>query len=261
MKNSKTAAYQEIILLKHKRNNLFFALSLISICGLFVFCASFLLTNVFPTNILFSFPFHSVTFNARSFYAVSLEEFLTEADANTYARSVKQKGAAGYVINGSIYRVLASVYDNIDDASVVKDGLITSGYQAEVITIPLLEKRVSGLNSLERVDLMNIYESLLDCYKELYDLSVALDIRKKDSKAVRLGVQTMLSGMLKLKSGLHASANKVILAAKEHLDNTIDLLNHLDINLVVDSEVIPYTAEIKSAYVKIVYYYITFCNL
>ena len=253
--------YIEVTKIKHKRNKLLFAASLIGVSLSVMISLSFLFSSVLNVSIWLPFSFYSVKFSEKTFYAVSLDEFLTEEEATTYARISKLKGAAGVIVNGSTaYKVIAAVYSDIDSASNVKDGLVASSYAAEVVTLSAPQVNIKDLNSLERTDLKNIYSSLLNNYKDLYELSIAFDTGKKNNAEVASEIARKLTDLQKLKSGLHGSKNATLVLARNHLDKVIDLFLCLTTTQVIEGETIPYTAEIKCAYVKIVYYYVEFCE-
>ncbi|MCL2540510.1 MAG: hypothetical protein FWE53_03745 [Firmicutes bacterium] len=260
MKNSEKD-YKEVKLLKRKRSKFIYALAFVSAALALVVSSSFIMPHVINVSSVFGISLIKLRIHWESFYAVTLEEFINEQDAISYAKSVRLRGAAGYVWNGDYYRIIAAVYDEMDDANRVKERLLVENFRAEVYTIAAPVKTISGLNNLERRSISTIYDFFLKTYKKLYELSYKLDISKTNAKDAAIEIGKLKQMAEDTYAGMHTSTNKHMRLSRMQMENLIESLSYLTLTRVYEGSGFPYTSEIKYAYVRVLADYAEFNNL
>lgn len=147
-------------------------------------------------------PTQGVKASSYNIYAISLSKSSTLAQANAQIQDIRLKGGAGYVYNtNGLYYLLASAYENENDAIKVKENLENQQLTSEVLKIEISEISIDlSLNGSEKSALNGALNSFKTTYKTLYDISISLDTQVKtlpESKLLVSNYVTALSNVQK----------------------------------------------------------------
>lgn len=128
-----------------------------------------------------------MTLALKDWYTIQLGVYTSQESADELADSYRDRGAAGFVWpDGDRYRVLASVYDNQEDAQRVRQRLLEQqSIDSYVYTIK------PGDLAMEVKGMKGQLDALEACFKQLnassinlQNLSMKLDMQETDSQAV-----------------------------------------------------------------------------
>lgn len=193
----------------------------------------------------------------RTFYAISLKTDTTLQDANESAKNFKSKGAAGYIYNSEIgqYKILSSAYSTKKDALTVKENLVQSDINAEIIELKFLPLNLKiSLNSKSSEALKKGLNLFFLNYKNLYELSNKFDANKLDEMNVKKEINSMIldnESVIKNTAKIFSTSNNIaVLYSKIYLGQINKSLNEL---LNVENQL---SSEIKNTYFKIIFQYL-----
>ncbi len=194
---------------KKTKSGKFFALV---VCGIsLALCIT--LADLFSTAITagnFSGLFSSSSkISSYNIYAISMFQSSILSSAEESANQIKTQGGAGYIYNdSSVYYVLASAYEKQNDAELVKENLISSGYTPTIITIFIPEVTItSNLNANEKTALSSALNIFKTTYQQLYDLSINLDTSLKDETECKVLLNDIASNVSKVKTTFDGAFN------------------------------------------------------
>lgn len=194
---------------KKTKSGKFFALV---VCGIsLALCIT--LADLFSTAITagnFSGVFSSSSkISSYNIYAISMFQSSILSSAEESANQIKTQGGAGYIYNdSSVYYVLASAYEKQNDAELVKENLISSGYTPTIITIFIPEITItSNLNANEKTALSSALNIFKTTYQQLYDLSINLDTSLKDETECKVLLNDIASNVSKVKTTFDGAFN------------------------------------------------------
>lgn len=194
---------------KKTKSGKFFALV---VCGIsLALCIT--LADLFSTAITagnFSGLFSSSSkISSYNIYAISMFQSSILSSAEESANQIKTQGGAGYIYNdSSVYYVLASAYEKQNDAELVKENLISSGYTPTIITIFIPEITItSNLNANEKTALSSALNIFKTTYQQLYDLSINLDTSLKDETECKVLLNDIASNVSKVKTTFDGAFN------------------------------------------------------
>lgn len=136
------------------------------------------------------------------FYAISMKKSAKEDEIKKEVEIVQSQNAAGYIYkNGEDFYLLASVYENKNDATLVKEKLLSSGIETEIVEIKIKAKTVEGnFDAAQKLTLTNCLRANFNTYKKLYDISVALDTGVKTQTTAKLDCNNIYSEFITVKS-------------------------------------------------------------
>lgn len=197
-------------------------------------------------------------------YAICMFQSFILSSAEESSNQIKSQSGAGYIYNdSSVYYVLASGYENQNDAELVKENLETSGYTPTIITITIPEINItSNLTANEKTTLYNALIVFKTTYQSLYDLSVSLDTSIKTETDCKVELNDILSNINKVKTTFDATFNSKltssILNVKLKLQNLCDVLSEL-IDYTETSSV-PFNSKLKYSYLETINLNKTLCK-
>lgn len=176
-------------------------------------------TNLFQTT-------SKVESQNNTYYLLSIYQNENKEDCENNLQNFQNQGCAGYIYeNDGKYHIIASIYDNVNDAELVKSSLQANGY-----TVEILNYKISGF-SLEGNFSTPEQQVLKDClqvqnkiYKSLYDVSVSLDTNVYDELTARFNVNETYSNFLTTKNNfetLFSEKNNNDIISIRELFNTI----------------------------------------
>ncbi len=132
---------------------------------------------------------------ALSAYAIQFGSYTVKASADKEAQAYILRGAAGYVINDTTYRVVGSVYYDKNAAQAVKDQLKSAqGIDSYIYAMETkgVEMRVTA-KANQITALENGFKVLLETAKWHGELAISLDKREIDADAIKIAVEKQLA--------------------------------------------------------------------
>lgn len=205
----------------------------------------------------YSFAGESINLSEYSVFAVCTSSHETKLMADELSENIKLQGGAGYVyMSKQSYYVVAGIYENEADATKVKQNLIASKPQTEVIKIT--SQAISISNNLEQekkgslLECLNVFKQT---YKKLYDISISLDTAVINEVNARLQINetasnasTILGNYTTLFANNMSSQLLKIKLAVEELCSSLNSLMQV-------SSLFPFTSLVKETYCKVIMQY------
>ena len=224
----------------------------------FVTCVScgYLLSNLIVSSDLFQYA-STVSLEKQIVYAISMHSTSSKAELKTQKNTLQAQNGAGYVYEreGCCY-LLASIYENINDAELVKNNLKTSGVESEIISIELSSIKIEGnFSAEEKTILTNCLKANLTTFKDLYDIAVSLDTSVFDETKAKLECNQVFSNIVSVKSNFETvfksqASNQSIKNIQDYLNNIYNYLSNL-ISENYETQAQTFSSLIKSTYCNI----------
>lgn len=187
-------------------------------------------------------------------YAVSLDDFKTQAEAENYAEEVKQNGGAGYVYHNGEYFVFASSYPSLIEAKEIKENLVLLGYNSRIVNLKVDSFLIDYKGENSALILESI-KQFRNTYNLLQETSIKFDkneITQKQANSVFAQILTKLSTLENKIKKLNQAHD---LPLKQHIIVPIKQVKQLLENLLyyANENNFEYSANIKSACIDIVF--------
>ncbi len=241
---------------KRKKGGRFLFFVLVVVCVCLCVVVSQFFASVITTGSLSFNAISSTNISSYKFYAVSISNFISKTQAEESANDVHAKNAGGFVFfKDGKYYVLASIYQNKNDADSVATNLSTLSYTPEVIEISFEKANFSNCSS---VNLKNSFSQFLDefkiVYQKLYDISVSLDTFVFSETKSRIEIDSVKTNfknkMEELSSGASSSDGVYFATIKSYAEKVESNLS----NLIEfeGEENYPLSAKIKYVYMDII---------
>lgn len=130
------------------------------------------------------------SFSGFKVFAISLGEFTSKSSAETIAQQTSQRGGAGFVYEtDNLYYVLASAYEEENDARLVQKNLSESGISSKIIEIEIPQPEFSGISSEEqKKSFLSALSQIKSAFVKLYDISISLDTGATDETKAKIEV-------------------------------------------------------------------------
>ena len=152
-------------------------------------------TNLFQTT-------SKVESQNLTYYLLSIYQSENKDECETLKSEFQNKGCAGYIYeDNNTFYIIASIYDNVNDAELVKSSLKVDGYNAEILSYSLDNLSLEGnFSSKEQQVIKECLQIRYTTYKSLYDISISLDTNVYDEITARLNVNEIYSDFLTTKN-------------------------------------------------------------
>ena len=195
-------------------------------------------------------------FSELKVFAISLGEFTSESQAKTLAEQISKKGGAGFVYKtDNLFYVLASAYEEENDAKLVQKNLSEAGTTSNIIEISCGIPEFKDVSSTQQ---KKAFQSALTQLKStfilLYDISVSLDtgaIDETKAKIEIIDVNSQLETILKKTSKGTSAIDGIYY---QQISNTFseieDCLNVLKNYESIDG--VSLSSKIKNGYLSVV---------
>lgn len=183
-----------------KKNKLFAFVIIALTCAITIVVADLFSSLLTVGNFAF-LPTQGLKAGKYSIYTLALSKTTTNSDAGSQVQEIKLRSGAGYIYfaNG-FYYLLASGYENENDAHKVQESLIANETDSEIVEIEvgdiIIEMSLSGT---EKTAMTNALGAFKTVYKNLYDISVSLDTAVKNLAECKLLVNTELEKLNTIK--------------------------------------------------------------
>ncbi len=185
------------------------------------------------TAVLASFGFGStVSTQTQKVYAISMQKSEVRDELSDASVQLQLQNGAGFVFErDDQFYLLASIYENINDAELVKNNLKSSGVDAEVLEVEIKKESLSGNFSNEEKNILNeAMKANFEAFKDLYDVAISLDTSVFDKANAKLECNKIYSSLITKQTNLNSffkDDNTEIYALKNKLDYSIECLSYL----------------------------------
>ena len=172
---------------------------------------------------------NAVTTKAQNFYAISVANANNSASLQEEKLLLQSRGGAGYIFcKDSTYYLLASLYNNLPDAELVKSNLLSQDVQSEIVKITLPAQKVSG-NFEKKEVLQECLNSSQTSYMALYNTAISLDTNVFSISEAKLECINIYSSAIAVKTNFESffgNSNLDFLAEKLCKNMCIRIFNY-----------------------------------
>ena len=215
----------------------------------------YLISTAIVTSNLFQYS-SVVSCDDQTVYAISMTSGTTEAELSSSKQELQTQNGAGYIYEkDDKFYLIASIYENFNDAELVKNNLQTSGVKTEILTIVLEKSRVEGnFSADEKTILTNCLKSKIETFKDLYDVAISLDTNVFDKTKAKLECNTIYSENISTKANFDTYFKQSNNISLQSLQSTLTATNNCLSNLIsenYDTTTQTFSSLIKQTYCKI----------
>lgn len=215
----------------------------------------YLISTAIVTSNLFQYS-SVVSCDDQTVYAISMTSGTTEAELSSSKQELQTQNGAGYIYEkDDKFYLIASIYENFNDAELVKNNLQTSGVETEILTIVLEKSRVEGnFSADEKTILTNCLKSKIETFKDLYDVAISLDTNVFDKTKAKLECNTIYSENISTKANFDTYFKQSNNISLQSLQSTLTATNNCLSNLIsenYDTTTQTFSSLIKQTYCKI----------
>ncbi len=223
---------------------------LVCVSSAYLLSTAILSANIFQNN-------SSASFDKQIVYAISMDKSETKESLSDKIKELQSQNGAGYIYESeNFFYVIASLYENQNDAEKVKSNLETSGVSAEILKIELSEIKIKGNFSAERKEILNkCLRADFDTFKVLYDVAISLDTNVFDKTKAKLQCNNIFSNHISTKTNFQTFFkedlnNETFKKINENLLSTENILSNL-ISEVFQNPNQTFSSLIKLSYCQI----------
>ncbi|GEM_PF-2292134 len=207
----------------------------------------------------------TITISGYTDYMIQMGAYSTQENASTDATTLKGRGAAGYIVAGDKYRLIAASYQTKESAESVKSSLLSNDGLDSLIyeySVPKLEFKITATQQ-QITTIEAMFNDYIKLKNELGDLAISVDKSEVDVA----GAKTKLDVYKKTVSGYVDNLTSLVKGNDDN--NIINGLNTLYTQLNDDiasitsksySSSTGISAELKYISVKMTDKYATFLN-
>ena len=230
-----------------------FFIFVVAICS----CIScgYLISTAIVTSSLFQYT-SVVSSDSQNLYAISMASSTSENDLTSQKENLQSQNGAGYIYekDGNFY-LIASIYENYNDAELVKNNLKTNGIEAEILTITLDTIQIEGnFTADEKTMLSNGIKSSVETFKNLYDVAISLDTSVFDKTKAKIECNTIYSNNVSVKANFDTYFKDTKDDNLKKLQSTLTRTNDYLSNLIsenYDTQTQTFSSLIKQTYCEI----------
>ncbi len=204
----------------------------------------------------------SVFVPAQDWYAIQFGAYSSDEAARKQAGQYVGRGAAGYTLEDTSFRVLAAVYNSRDEAETIKarlkDGQGIDSYIYR-LSADAVELAVTAAPAQIEA-LQNSYDALNAALQELGRLSMELDKQRIDGAGVILATQevrlNILAKQKALEQALSGSQSDVVVGLRNLLDNAAQGLETICMQNAQETVIM--TSKIKYHQIDLLWRYVQY---
>ena len=230
-----------------------FFIFVVAICS----CIScgYLISTAIVTSSLFQYT-SVVSSDSQNLYAISMASSTSENDLTSQKENLQSQNGAGYIYEkDEKFYLLASIYENYNDAELVKNNLKTNGIEAEILTITLDTIQIEGnFTADEKTMLSNGIKSSVETFKNLYDVAISLDTSVFDKTKAKIECNTIYSNNVSIKANFDTYFKDTKDDNLKKLQSTLTRTNDYLSNLIsenYDTQTQTFSSLIKQTYCEI----------
>ncbi len=179
----------------------FLSLSIFVVCVCMCISCGYLISSA----VLTSFGFTStVSHQSQKVYAISLQKSENQNKVEENIATFQAENAACFIFEkDDEFFLLASLYENLNDAELVKSNLKASGAEAEIVEIEIPNKSIEGSFSSEEKEILSAaLKANFEVFKQLYDVAISLDTGVLDKSNAKLECNKIYSSLISTKTNL-----------------------------------------------------------
>lgn len=212
---------------------------------------------LFSNAIIFTYQtINSVSIESQVVYAVSTFSNETKSEVEKRKEDLQKQNGAGFVFNfNSKYHLIASVYENQNDAEKVKKNLESAGLSIEILKIETQKKEIEGnFSSEEKTVLTNCLKSNFEIFKKLYDISISFDTKIFDETKAKLECNNVFSSHISTKSNFDTFFKGKNQSTLKELSQNLTAIQEILSDLIAenfDTNSQTFSSLIKQSYCKI----------
>lgn len=192
-------------------------------------------------------------------YAISVQTSQSSTQLQTSKSTLQSQNGAGFIYNiEDNYYLLSSIYENFNDAELVKNNLKNNNVDGEILTIQLSSTNIEGnFSNEERTILLNCLKIKINTFKKLYDTAISLDTSLINETKAKLECNQVFSDLVSTKSNFETvfksqKTNNDLNKIKDLLNNIYSHLTNL-INENYESNGQTFSSLIKLTYCQILF--------
>lgn len=230
-----------------------FFIFVVAICS----CIScgYLISTAIVTSSLFQYT-SVVSSDSQNLYAISMASSTSENDLTSQKENLQSQNGAGYIYEkDENFYLIASIYENYNDAELVKNNLKTNGIEAEILTITLDTIQIEGnFTADEKTMLSNGIKSSVETFKNLYDVAISLDTSVFDKTKAKIECNTIYSNNVSIKANFDTYFKDTKDDNLKKLQSTLTKTNDYLSNLIsenYDTQTQTFSSLIKQTYCEI----------
>lgn len=210
----------------------------------------------------YSFAGENITTNELNLYAVYTSKHDTKLLADEMSETIQLQGGAGYVyMNKDSYYLIAGLYQTDADAQKVKQNLIASKPNCDVLKITIPSINISSnLTQEEKSTVNDSIDLFKDIYLKLYDIAVSLDTNVINEVNARLDINEITSNVNTILSNYTTLFDKNITTELLKIKLSLEEIKNYLKNLIDSSSILPFTSLVKETYCKIIVCYKNLCD-
>lgn len=136
-----------------------------------------------------------------TYHLLSIYQSENKENCEKLKSEFQKKNCAGYIYEeDGTFHIIASIYDNKNDAELVKNRLILDGFDAKILNYSENSHTFEGnFSQKESEVLKDCLQAKNNIYKSLYDISVSLDTNLYDELTAKFNVNEVYSKFLTTK--------------------------------------------------------------
>ncbi len=216
-------------------------------CG-YLISTALLTTGLFETS-------STIQGEKQNVYAIVMAESKDINDLNEQKTQLQMNDGAGYIYSkDENFYLLASLYENQNDAELVKNNLKTNNIDCSILKVELPIQTIEGhFSTNEKSSLTESLKSSFSTFKSLYDTAISLDTKVFDKTQAKLQCNTIFSNQLTLKTNFETLFDVKATTFKQLYNQLNQTNTHLLllINEIYESPTQTYSSLIKLTYCKI----------
>lgn len=231
----------------------FFSTALVLIGLLTCISCGYLFSSVLISSDVLQFS-TTLSSETKNIFALSTAKNTSKTELQSMCSDIQSKNGAGYIYKKEeTFYLLASAYENYNDAEKVKANLSAQGINCEVLKIEVSSTSISGsFSNDEKKVVQNCLNSPFETYQKLYDIAVSLDTSLYDLTKAKLECNNIFSLLIANMTNLEtvskddSSFDKL----KKSIDSQCEILSDL-ISENYHSNKQNFSSLIKFSYLKI----------
>ena len=225
---------------------------------MFIVCVCLCIScgQLISTMILSTFGYTStISVQPTTIYALSLQKNEHQSAVEDFKIQLQSQNGAGFVYEkDNCFYLISSLYENINDAELVKNNLKNNGVDSEILKITLESQTIEGnFSSDEKTVLNNAFKATYETYKKMYDLAISLDTNLIDKSKAKLNASEIYSNLVALKTNFETIFNQKseqLETLKNHLSYACEVLSNL-VSEQYETQNQTFSSLIKLSYCKI----------
>ena len=179
----------------------FFSLIFIAIMLCTCISSGYFLSSVILSSRLFQTT-SQISCETTTFYALSLYESNKREDLLPFINNLQSSNGAGHLFKqDNIYHIITSIYNNVNDAELVKNNLKLNNYESKILEIKVSQCSIEGnFENQEKEILQKCFKINNELYNCLYDVAISLDTSVIDKTKAKLDCNTIYSNFIATKT-------------------------------------------------------------